>query len=211
MEEEKQPKKKRSSSQKAEENGQNYSSRKPWWLVIVLVLALASFGSYIWWLNSPKAQEYPSIWAYLSGLENTEVIPESTLGMAADSLMTTSMVGDTTLGQNLTADAWSTETSSPGGTAPAPSGSETTAPFSDTAGETVYYIKAGEFKTKGSALARIRELRQGNYTAKLEETQTPDGQYRVIVGEFKNLNSARAKSREINFILEINTSVEKKE
>ncbi|MBU1822611.1 MAG: SPOR domain-containing protein, partial [Bacteroidetes bacterium] len=72
-----------------------------------------------------------------------------------------------------------------------------------------YYVKAGEFKNKSSALFRIKELQQGNYSSRLMEPTSGTGTYTVAVGEFKDYAKAREQSRAINFILEINTTVEK--
>lgn len=211
MEEHEGLKKKQEDNKSLASETKRYSSRKPWWLVIVMIAALSSFATYIGWLNSPISKSYPSLWAYLSGLRNSEIVPDSTLLLNSKEGTKDEMAGINTTNSETIEDSWNKE----------PSSSSSVEDINtDTKGEVsssksnsdapLYYIKAGEFKTKNAALFRIRELRQGNYSAKLLEKQSSDRLFVVTVGEFKNYKSAQAKSQEINFILEIKSSVEEK-
>ncbi len=197
------------------------SIRKPWWLVGVLALILLLFGIYVHWLNSPRVIEYESFWAYLLGPRMSQVIPDSVLvaqqstefGMAFDP-------DENPLSVDSIVDSWNTEgVSDPAAdtlsrigfeesitAAPSPTFEAPLSPIVSPA----YYIKAGEFKTKSSALFRIKELQQGNYSSRLIEPSTSGGTYIVAVGDFEDYAKAREQSRAINFILEIKSTVEKK-
>jgi hypothetical protein len=197
------------------------SSRKPWWLVGVLALILILFGIYVHWLNSPRINEYESFWAYLLGPRISEVVPESRSAASQSAALGEigTPIQDSFAGDS-TADSWDTQ-SDPQLLAEADTSSrigfeEPVAPATSfeapaTPSETpTYYVKAGEFKSKSSALFRIKELQQGNYSSRLIEPASSGGTYTVAVGEFKDYAKAREQSRAINFILEINSTVEKK-
>ncbi len=211
-----------------------YPTQTPWGLVLFIVLGLGLLGLYIGWLNAPDNTKGGNILSYLFG--NAEDKPTvDQLSARSDSLAiwADSPLTSTTLDQDVPTDGlWGDDpvadpapvTGSPFqdevpvvSTPPpalAPS-VQRTPPTPATGNESLtgsktYQVVAGRFKSRGSAQMRIRELRQGNYPARLVESSSADAPYEVVVGEFKSYNRAKSKANEIGFILEIEASVEEK-
>ncbi|WP_247232480.1 SPOR domain-containing protein [Telluribacter sp. SYSU D00476] len=78
-------------------------------------------------------------------------------------------------------------------------------------GKTVYYIQAGSFKDRNNAALRQRDLMGGGYRAKIHDPQQPGGYYTVTAGPYQNFKVAQDEAESIGFILEIKTSVIKKQ
>jgi hypothetical protein len=191
------------------------STGAPWWLVIVLVLVLLGLASYIAWINSALPGDRKDFLSFFLGprTEGTQTVDPDSLIVWEKSFLNTNTLTTDSMAQD-----WET---SPEGTNEIPDPALTQAPspalnssLSDAESEPVgagYYIKAGEFKSRNSALSRVSDLRQGNYPAKIIEPDSSDGVFIVTAGEFTSYSRAREQARTIGFILDIRTSVVKKE
>lgn len=210
--------------------GRESSPKKPWWLVIFILLLLIGSSVYIVWLNSPDAERYASFWTYLFGPSSAQMnVDEPALPVdSADFSAILPSIPDTTLSattaypdSNSTSD-WDTPSTAGEPTAETPvsrpfeetaalpvsPATTPTAPLDEKPAASGYYIQAGKFKSKGSALFRIKELRQGNYPARLIEPSSGDGYFTVSAGEYESYSRAKEQARVIGFILEIETSVQ---
>ncbi|TDB68265.1 SPOR domain-containing protein [Arundinibacter roseus] len=204
---------------KADKTG--YPTQKPWWLVILVLAVLVVCGVYIAWLNSPKSTQYSSFWSYLFGPQPTELVSDSLyvatgpFQLQDDTLQNEQAVmADTLLNS---ADTWDNsvenEAASPGIGQGSPSTFQevqTPKPTKETFSEVEkkgFYVNAGDFKTKASATFRIKELRQGNYPAKLIEAEAGENNFQVRVGPYSSVAVAREQSRIMSFVLDIKTSV----
>jgi hypothetical protein len=209
-------------------SGKIYSSsrdqgpRKPWWLVFFIVFILVVSCVYIAWLNSSKSTRAVSFWAYIFGGRSesiaVEMIPEpidSTSFSGIVPILTDSTFIDTSSSLD-----WGTEEAVPLPAPPSNRQAQKTPSVPDQANPAPekkvenpsasgYYIFAGKFNSKGAALNRMRELRQGNYPARLIDTEAEAGIFTVSAGEYKEYNAALEQARIIGFILEIKTSVRK--
>ncbi|GAB3177195.1 SPOR domain-containing protein [Telluribacter humicola] len=84
-----------------------------------------------------------------------------------------------------------------------------TAPAANT--RTVYYVQAGSFKSRSNAVYRQRDLKGGGYRAQIHDPQQAGGNYTVTAGPYQNFKVAQDEAESIGFILEIKTSVIKKQ
>ncbi len=212
------------------------SAGAPWWLVIVLVLGLLGLACYIAWTNSASPDNRKGFLSFFLGprTSDTQIVVPDSSAIWEDSLLNAN-----TLDADSSAQTWQNNAEGTTGTTdavtvltevPPPSPSFdapiskavpksvdapiSKTPISEAVPESVqpgYYIKAGEFKSRSSALYRVSELRQGNYSAKIIEPDSPGGTFVVTAGEFTSYTKARAQARTIGFILDIRTSVVKKE
>jgi len=220
------PGKKLDTSRETNDYKQPSSSGAPWWLVFVLVLALLGMGSYIAWMNSAEPENRKSYLSYLFGLKDSETevlapIPvEDSLAVWEGTLLNSDQLGTDSVAQdwNSSSSAITNESpepvfdTSPSLQVPAKESVQQALPeASPVPAEAGYYIKAGEFKSRSSALFRISELRQGNYPAKIIEPASVGENYIVSAGEFTSYSKAKEQAKTIGFILDIRTSVVKKE
>lgn len=193
----------------------------PWWLVIVLLLGLVAMASYIAWINADTLKNRLN---YVSDFWDSRDSEAELLSPApaADSGASweNAPLDEGTLAPDSEAREWKsgqepaqvTPVSEADPTVfPAPGVDQPAPAATITAPEPGYYIKAGEFTSRRAALARISELRQGNYWGEVIEPDSAGGTYMVAVGEFASFNKAKEKARTIGFILDIRTSVVKKE
>lgn len=189
----------------------------PWWLVIVLGLGLVGLASYIAWMNSALPGDRKDFLAFFLGPRTSGT---QTVAPDSSAIWESSLLNTTTLETDSVAQGWQNNVegtnrmSDTALTQVPPSPTTFDAPIAETVPESVqpgYYIKAGEFKSKSSALFRVRELRQGNYSAKIIEPDSPGGTFVVTAGEFTSYTKARAQAQTIGFILDIRTSVVKTE
>lgn len=191
----------------------------PWWLVIVLGLGLVGLASYIAWMNSALPGDRKDFLSFFLGprTSGTQTVAPDSSAIWENSLLNTTT---TTLDTDSVAQGWQNNVEGTNRmsdtvlTQVPPPPTTFNAPIPETVPESVqpeYYIKAGEFKSKSSALFRVSELRQGNYSAKIIEPDSPGGTFVVTVGEYTSYTKARAQARTIGFILDIRTSVVKTE
>lgn len=178
-------------------------------------------ASYIAWVNSDTLKNRMNYVSDFFGTRNSEaelLSPAPTADSVA--VWENSLLNEAALAPDSEAQEWKSSPdpaqtvtgSEANQTVPPAPGSDLPAPAVEvTAAEPGYYIKAGEFSSRRAALARISELRQGNYWGKLIEPDSAGGTYIVSVGEFTSFNKAKEKARTIGFILDIRTSVVKKE
>ncbi len=197
---------------------QSQSAGAPWWLVIVLVLGLLGSVFYVAWMNSDLVGDRRDFLPFFlkprtSGTQI--VVPES------DSLAVweNSLLNANALDSESTAQEWHNNLKATTGipdtalTRVPPSFSTIPPPVPEATPVPAvpgYYIKAGEFRSRRSALFRVSELRQGNYWAKIIEPDSSGGVFIVSAGEYKSFKKARAQARTIGFILDIRTSVVEK-
>ncbi|WP_373330608.1 SPOR domain-containing protein [Salmonirosea aquatica] len=201
-------------------------------MVVVLLVALLGMASYIAWMNSADPAYRKGYLAYYLGSGNSEAeLLESTIpsDIPSDSLAAweNSLLSANQLGTDSTAQDWkslSELTNEATGTDTVSNQSFQSLPTQTTPKEPVqtdnfvapkpvlaYYIKAGEFESRSSALFRIKELRQGNYKAKIIEPDSAGGTFVVSAGEFSSYKRALDQAQAIGFIMDIRTSVIKRE
>ena len=194
----------------------------PWWLVVVLILGLVGMAAYIAWMNSATLKNRMNYLSEFLGSRKSEAELLSSMP-TVDSVAAWEklLLNAGTLAPDSGAQGWksgpeptqiSTD-SEPNQKPPPVSDFNKPAPIATTtsAAEPGYYIKAGEFTSRRAALERVSELRQGNYWGKVIEPDSAGGTYIVSVGEFASFTKAKEKARTIGFIMDIRTSVVKKE
>lgn len=194
----------------------NESAGAPWWLVIVLVLVLVGLGSYIAWMNSALPGNRMDFLSFFQEprTSGTQTVAPDSLAIWEDSLLNENAFVTDSTAQGLQAIPGATVVGDTALTSVPPVSPTVNAAIPAAAPESFkpgYYIKAGEFKSRSSAQYRVSDLRQGNYPAKIIEPDSSGGTFIVSAGEFSSYNKARAQARTIGFILDIRTSVVKKE
>jgi hypothetical protein len=189
----------------------------PWWLVIVLGLGLVGSACYIAWMNSALPGDRKDFLSFFLGPRTSGT---QTVAPDSSAIRENSLLSVTTLDTDSAASGWAANPEATPGTPdtvltqvpPASAAFNTAIPDAvPSAAGSGYYIKAGEFKSKSSAQFRVSELRQGNYSAKIIEPDSSGGTFVVTAGEYTSYSKAVAQARTIGFILDISTSVVKKE
>jgi cell division protein FtsN len=75
----------------------------------------------------------------------------------------------------------------------------------------LYYVFFGNFKTAEAANDLKRDLVQGGYSTKMLSPDTESDSYQLVAGPFKSQRRAREQAKSIGYILDIQTSVIKRE
>lgn len=84
-------------------------------------------------------------------------------------------------------------------------------PKREKTGETLYYVLVGTFKSEAAAQNLKNEVKQGGYTVKILAPETPGDTYKLTAGVYRNFKAAQDQAESIGFILDVKTSVFKKE
>jgi len=77
--------------------------------------------------------------------------------------------------------------------------------------ETLYYVVAGNFSSKVAANRLKQELSQGGYPTQILDPEKKGEPYKVVAGVFRNYKAAQDQAESIGFIMDIKTTVFKKE
>jgi polysaccharide biosynthesis transport protein len=84
-------------------------------------------------------------------------------------------------------------------------------PKPEKTGETLYYVLVGTFKSEAAAQNLKNEVKQGGYNVKILTPETPGDTYKLTAGVYRNYKAAQDQAESIGFIMDVKTSVFKKD
>ncbi|MCU0339229.1 MAG: SPOR domain-containing protein, partial [Spirosomaceae bacterium] len=74
-----------------------------------------------------------------------------------------------------------------------------------------YYVFFGNFKSSEAANGLKRDLAQGGYSTKMLPPDNESDSYQLVAGPFKSQRRAKEQAQSIGYILDLQTSVIKRE
>lgn len=216
-----------------------HASRYGWLLKSSMFVGVVIGIAFLWWAISPRAkgQDFLMYWFTPPALTTEEAVAAELPSVSDSSAFDQELIAlaDTTqvLAQDtslfVVQDDWDTaptvvepkpvepkkETPALTETKVAPEQPATPKAIAEetpAAGTTtVYYVQAGSFKDRNSARQRQRELMGGGYQVKIQDADPAGGNYQVTTGPYQNYKQAQDAAQSIGFILEIKTSILKKQ